>query len=456
MQSLELITESLKENSGKAIPVNIEGLCGEFSDRLEGEVKEGMKPVISSLVVLSEERADFMNKILKNLELCIQKQDYQSKHILTGFQGVGKSYTLLLLAHYLSLPQVKKTKIHVVVIAQCELLSEKRWEYVVNQCKLAFPDEAIFFEELVFKVESKQKLKLDLFIRNKVKNGEIVAVIVDQINWAYGKGKEILEDILTFGWSITLLSESANNNIPENKVFKRYKLHNINHFIPKNLLKAILNSEINSYSPNTEEFNKIFETSNGIPREAILICRSKGSTMEEKINKYENKRKIQLMEIHMKLYRNLDASNQIFLMKSIFYMDKDIFIPFSRDPVIDKQLMCYEKGEGRKFKIFSVMPLANEVLKKYLAENDEIYDEKRILSFHNNFYNQRINEIYPLLIDSNTDSITRGILFEELIILKLRDSCVKKKEICLLAQSVLYLKRHCTHNMSKSIEYNVI
>ena len=234
-------------------------------------------------------------------------------------------------------------------------------------------------------------------------------------------------------------------------------MHNINHFIPKNLLKAILNSEINSYSPNTEEFNKIFETSNGIPREAILICRSEGSTIEEKLKNYENQRRDQLINIHMKLYRNLDFSNQIMLIKSIFYMDKDVFIQFSRDPVIDKQLMCYEKGEGNKFKILSVMPLANEVLKKILAENSEIYDERSIFSFDHNFYrSRRKNEIYPLLMDSNTESRTRGILFEEFIILKLRESFVKNKEICLLAQSALYLNRHCTHNMSKTIEYHVI
>ena len=175
MQSLELITESFKENSGKAVLVNVKELCGEFSDRLdfsdrwEGKTNREIKRIISSLVVLSEEREDFMNKILKNLELCIKKQDYQSKHILTGFQGVGKSYTLLLLDHYLSLPQVKKNKIYVVVIAQCELLQEMQWEYVLNQCKLAFPEEANFFEEFLFIEQEKKKLELFKFIRNKVK-----------------------------------------------------------------------------------------------------------------------------------------------------------------------------------------------------------------------------------------------------------------------------------------------
>lgn len=85
---------------------------------------------------------------------------------------------------------MKKTKIHVVVIAECELLQAKQWEYVVNQYKIAFPDEASFFEALLPKVNEKQQSKLKMFIRNKVKNGEIVAVIVDQINWAYGKERK--------------------------------------------------------------------------------------------------------------------------------------------------------------------------------------------------------------------------------------------------------------------------
>lgn len=450
MESIQSIEDYLSNNLDQNIHINVQSLCGLFSNRKLGQNLFGEDPVFKTSIVITKERANFIKEIIKQLILAIKKDRYQSEHLLTGVVGIGKSYTLLLLAHCLSFNTVKAQNIHVVMIAECGLLQKKRWKYVMNQFQIAFENDKHILEDIFEKSNSIEKL-LDNFIAKKTKNNEIIILIVDQINWAFQDGDKILRDLLTFEWTMIIVSESANNEIPEKKIYQSFYHHIINNFVNESSLQMILENEL-THLPNLEEMKRIFEKTKGIPREAILLCLSPGNSFVDKIKNYEKERKIQIRIIHHKFLDGLKEYEKPILLKAIFFMDKEVFVEFKEPPpIIDKQLMIYEKGLDLTFKISAIMPIVNEVLKY----DFEKYGERLILSIDKNYYFKTRKDLLQFLVSPTTDPRIRGILFEDFIVLKFKQMFAEQKKVCLLIQSVIYIKNIFKHSKTQMISYDV-
>ena len=375
--------------------------------------------------------------MLEQIRLFVDKKHYQEKHMITGVQGIGKSYSLLLMAHCFKYTEAIRQNFHVVMISECSLLSEKKWSFVVKQFKLAFPDDPLFSEESTLKKENLEKL-----VEKYSKAGKILVLIVDQINWLYGDGDQILGDLLSFNWTIKIVSESANNNVPANKRYETYVWHMYTKMISENSIIPILTRELAGKGIPETDLEKITNITRGIPRESLLLCLTEGNSLEEKISKYEYNRKKDLWSIHQKFIETLKALAHGELLKSIFYMDSEAFIQFPHFPVINQQLMTVETGINDHYKISSILPFVRTFLMK------EFYNEETFCKIDENFYSTRRKELISILIDSKTESRTRGIYFEEFTLLRFSQSYIKKEEIGLLFHPVVYLNEHDEINYS--------
>lgn len=431
----------------KFVEIDIDTICNHFYSRQKGS--EFYQPsedeeILKANIIVTTERKNFIFLIIEQLFLFLENKYYLKDHLLTGIQGIGKSYSLLLLAHCLKIKEIPQI-FHVVMINECRTLSYDRWEYIFSEFKKSFPDEIEYFEE---NLQEKDKL-IRSFIRSFLAKAQqekiIVILIVDQINWAFGIGDKILEELLSFKWTMIILSESANNNIVENKRYLVYQKHEFNKMLSESSVELIIRTEFNKMNFNSEEIAKIIKSSSFVVREAIRICLTEGHTIDDKILNYETTRIKDFQKIHTKFKNLLQPEHHESLLKSIFYMDTNCFIFSNYPPIIDKQLMTYEikQKDSKLYKTFSILPIVHDFLKQ------DIYENNKINLLNMDFYNRRINEIKPIIRNSLTDSRVRGIYFEDLIILRLRQSHSKNEQICFMIQTSKYL------NSLNIIDYKV-
>ena len=102
--------------------------------------------------------------------------------MITGIQGIGKSFSLWLFAELIRISPKAVRQIKVVLIPDCVHLSFLKGEYIVQQFILQFPEIQEFKELLKTTIWEKQKDFIYKFIKNFRSAGNIIVLMVNQIN----------------------------------------------------------------------------------------------------------------------------------------------------------------------------------------------------------------------------------------------------------------------------------
>ena len=434
MQTLDSIKIYIESHIDALVPIDMKTICKNFYSRVHGAERpplEALKEILKTNIIITQERKEFIFLMIKHLQLFLGNNPYWRKHLITGMQGIGKSYSLLLLAHCLKLKDHQQY-FHVVMISECQILLQNEWDYVINEFKIAFPNQSKQFDEIPDKEE---KTFLRKFLEKAKQEKRIIILIVDQINWAYGKGDEILADLLCFEWTMIVVSESANNNIKPDKRYKEFDRHEYISMVSEKSVPFIIQTEFEHIKFQTTDFEKIIKMSKFIPREAMLICQSTGESIEEKVSHYQLNRLEDFQEIHRKFKSQLNSHDHPDLLKSIFHMDKDCFVEYDDTPIIDKQLMICErkKAHSKCYKILSILPMVHDFLKQDLNSREDItkYDQ--------DYYSKRIKEVKSMINNSLIDSRVKGVCFEELITLRFHQSYLAKEKMDFKIQTAKYL-----------------
>jgi len=132
--------------------------------------------------------------------------------MITGIQGIGKSFSLWLFAALIRQSPQSVKPIKVVFIPDCALLSYYKGNYLIRQFMLQFPNIPEF-KELLTKDWIRQREFIYGFLDQLKSEGNIIILMVDQINSASNDGLKILDDLKGFSWTLVIYTESANNYI---------------------------------------------------------------------------------------------------------------------------------------------------------------------------------------------------------------------------------------------------
>ena len=243
---------------------------------------------------LNDIRKTFMMNIFKNLS---QKKriDVKESKMLTGSQGIGKSYSLNFLAYYLRTCLIKD-KIKLVYIKDCSLLNTFGYKAFLNELSFAFPEENLQWNSLnsdkamnlihSFKNCNDQEYLqwnclndnylAKCLIQSYHDQGYFTILICDQLNSLKNSQNFNFDQIFQLDWTLQILSQSANNYYaPENdKILKLCSLINFDNIINQNSLQELLlkykkNSQL--LLNKQENYEKITGLVGNNPREAFLL-----------------------------------------------------------------------------------------------------------------------------------------------------------------------------------------
>ena len=145
-------------------------------------------------IFLTRERKTLYRSIIDSLDSYAHKKPYQLHHMITGIQGIGKSFSMWLFAYLIYQSPQKVKPIKVVFIPDCSLLSMYKGTYVIQQLLLQFP-AAKEFEGLLSESWETQRKFIYNYLQKMESEGNIIILIVDQINSASNKGLTILDDL---------------------------------------------------------------------------------------------------------------------------------------------------------------------------------------------------------------------------------------------------------------------
>ena len=395
---------------------------------------------------LNDIRKTFMMNIFKNLS---QKKriDVKESKMLTGSQGIGKSYSLNFLAYYLRTCLIKD-KIKLVYIKDCSLLNSYGYDAFLYELSFAFPEENLQWNSLnsdkamnlihSFKNCNDQEYLqwnclndnylAKCLIQSYHDQGYFTILICDQLNSLKNSQNFNFDQIFQLDWTLQILSQSANNYYaPENdKILKLCSLINFDNIINQNSLQELLlkykkNSQL--LLNKQENYEKITGLVGNNPREAFLLLDQPGDLLENKIECYKIKREPEIYRILNKLVKQLDSEEKYSLAKSIYYMDTNAFIDSLGEPVVILQFMKFfkHKDELDFYKIESLFPFASDLIKAFDFNSSSFKKPE-------NYYDLKFDEIlnlYRLAINERS----RGDLFEKLIILCFQCAIDQRKEI---------------------------
>ena len=294
-------------------------------------------------ILLNSSRKKFICDIVENLKFFLNKQKHCARRLISGLSGIGKTFTLLLLVHFLknfnfsddNMPTLK-----VIMIPNCRFLSEFLWGYVIDQFKFTFPEKSQTFEELKFQTDENIKAGLWKFVYEYVSEGNMIILVADQIDWVSGLGEGILDYLKSFPWTMQVFSESGNNDLKAQEKYVLWKKDFMREIVlNKDELLEIMKNEESSIDIFLKE--KLSKTSLLVgfnPRETGYILNLEGETIEKKINKYIGQK---LLSIGNRLEKFLlelgsESARNKFYQSVIFMEEKDpIFHIFTLQPAID-------------------------------------------------------------------------------------------------------------------------
>ena len=427
-------------NAPESIPVDISKIYWKNSKE-----QTGMQSI--NELLLTPERLYLYQAILNDLILYLKNQPYEKLHMITGFQGIGKSVSLLLFSHLLiQIAKKSKNQIRVVLIPDCLILSMND---LLQQFILHFPEKQTNFENALkapnWKIQIDEVKKT---VTEFTSEGNIAILIADQINNLCGKGIKILSELREFPWTLILFTESANNYLNTDKTYKLFKRHECNSFISDILFEKVLILErpLLDIPLNDFSFKKIKSWTAINPREGIKVLDSNGKNLDEKIQNYIFYREVEVVEEFLKFLNELSTEFKESLYQSVFYMDKDIEFESLQKPVIDNRMMIrYEVIPNKLpayhvWKIFSGFPLASHSLKKFCNQE----------KFSSTFYINRKKELIKIVNDPTINPKMRGVCFEELIHTNFNISRKLNDEIGIFICPSNYLKK-----IQEPINYDV-
>ena len=366
-------------------------------------------------VYATKNRKEFMNYIInpqnesfQTKNVTIIKTDYPIEGkvmlLLQGNEGIGKTYTLGLLAHVLK-NSAAKDQIRVFYIPNCLLFSEDPSEAINDEINKVFPE----LNWIDFKNDfgSICRIMNDYYYK-----GIYTVFIADQLNNISSTSLflQLFSKLAMIPWKIQIYSQSATNLTNENFkiLFKCATHYSCDHFFTansvKNFIRNLIKEKSLKFNLTDEDFKSIFSLVKENPREIDLILTSNGNTLNEKIENYIEDRGSQIFELHNIFYENSPFKSQ--LNESIFFMDLDCFYKSMGKPIINNQFMKFStiKQEGKTlYKISSSFPLASLILKqscKYEKQPD--------------FFEMRLNQLKKCM-NSEKDGGVLGTFYEELI-----------------------------------------
>ena len=244
--------------------------------------------------ILNPPNESFQKKNVTVTKPILSRQGGKRKFLLTGNEGIGKTYTLGLLAHVLK-NSAAKDQIRVLYIPNCILFSEDPFE-VIDEFKKVFPEITCpFFKDF----ESICATMEDYY-----NNGIYTVFIADQLNNISDKFSEKFFKLAAIPWKIQIYSQSATNitNADFKILFKCVTHYYCDHFFRANSVKTFIRHLIKElsleFNLTDEDFKTIFSLVKENPREIHYILTSKGNTLNEKIENYCKNRESEIFDLH--------------------------------------------------------------------------------------------------------------------------------------------------------------
>lgn len=357
-------------------------------------------------ICITQNRKDFIKNILYKMLDYSKKHDknnntYPLKFLLSGSEGIGKTFTLIYLAHLLKEYNQYSNNIKLIYLSHCIYLNRMRLDYLKQEFEFSFrgDEENInninFLNELMYNFrESINKYRI---------NGYMTILIVDQLNSLNNSSIFLFEELVALNWNFIVCSQSSTNIIkPELKqFFKDCDKMNYDDFFNENdIKKIVLKNDINL---SESDFKNIYAIVYNNPRETFKILNLEGGNLQEKIEVYKDIRGLEIKKQHGD-FRNENPSFREELAKSIYYMDTKLELKLIEGPFINNQFMKI-KLNMRHYRIDSVFPFAGEVLKSMYNQVKKSDD----------FYSKRIEELSAHMQAAKQSPSTIGIYYEKLI-----------------------------------------
>ena len=370
-------------------------------------------------VCLTVTRKKYLNKILLQ-----SKAKRSAMFMLSGCEGIGKSFTLIYLV-YLFKNSCIRDKIKCIYVPNCLQIT---METLLEEIYRVF-DSA---EDKITITKTIEKFELEIGIQGALRklikkyneNGFLTVMIWDQLNSLDRNLNTLFLNVTQLNWELQVFSQSSTNDTnPKLKIFYRKCINkNFDNLIEnKDIEKLILNDKkyLNLHLEDSD-FKEIFELVSTNPRETYLILNSEGKTLNEKISNYILQRGIEIKEIHSKFLRAQKQKTENDIMKSIFYMDKGYYPKNEPNPMINRQFMNFQptnKPNEASFIIYSCFPFAGRVLKETLTGD----------AIDLNFYEKRINECLDIM-NRETNGSTYGNVYENYVHTVFRKFIWEKKK----------------------------
>lgn len=375
----------------------------------------------STLLAVTRERREMVRYFLENLQLFLNTGTPQA-YRLVGPQGIGKTFSLFLLANFLKVAEISEF-VKLIYINDAVLLTNDGWLPVLEEFSFTFPESREVFAALRETATESEILKV---IRQKLneinEKGLITVLICDNLNGLKGPlSQNIFDKLKISGWKIKLVCET-NCNDTENK--HSFLTINYNSFFHFNELKRLLN-EFSVFKDF--ELHKLQKIVGNSPREGFLVLSQQGNTLDEKISAYKDKRKAEILASFSQFLASRSSKFIAKLYKSTYYLDKELCLGYWPAPEVDRQWMLVSKEKlAYSFKIVGIFPFVREVLDEFMQ--NVMYDAK-IKEIDKEFFEIRLQEMREVVGLIATEKGKRACFYEEYFFLRMKYSCFLKEKV---------------------------
>lgn len=410
------------------------------STKVVPNVEETIK---EAKIYITPERKEFILKMTDVLKKSIQIEAYNNQHILTGCEGIGKSFTLFLLVDIFK----KNKHLKVVYIPNCFHIMKRGWIPIIEEFMFTFPDEMEELQRLI-SMEPKPSENeiistLEKILKKSHERNELPIFVLDRINFILDpQVYSIFKTLTLLPWKLQIYSQSTNNELQ--KELKFFQSHMYPRMIPLEEIKKLIKNKkaFKDMNCTEDDIDKVINLVGTTPREIDRIFECPGNTIDQKILDYKNTRRLEIEDTHGRFKNSLNKFYQIELFEAIFIMDRDIDL--KRNLKIDQQLMIKEfNPKTGLYKIKSSFSFSGTILKEII--------EREAIHVDNDFFNKRIESLNEWIRDTSLTPGCRGGLYEEIIHTSFQRAFQNKNKINLLGHTPNYLKYAVDHKISTQV-----
>lgn len=384
-------------------------------------------------IYFTDNRMNFFRKIFEKYQK-IPKKD-KNQHLLTGTEGIGKAWTLLLFSHLIHCSQLR-SQIFLFFIPDCDIFIENPLKQLKNELIFAYENcESLHNSTFLFdEIKSiKNFFQLDQCLRTITDDTNIMSLflVAGQLNSIPWNCTKNFLDIYQLSWNLKISSHSATNIEMEefSSLFKKCLTSNGLNIIDHENLRKLLAK----YKYQENQIQKIEKLVGTNPREALLIVNSTGANLDEKISCYKSKRRHEIIVQNSRFMNQSTEEKAYQIKKSIYYMDQAFSLFLSEPPKINQQFMRIIYNENDFYQIVSSFPFAGEVLKNQAIWSWENQQQIQRIDFAQD----RLMELEESLKFYKNEGVI-GCLFEEIVHVTFEQSLLKKTIICCLPSTKLY------------------